>query len=103
MQDCEKYIALNGISPLILAARAFLQAYYSSKMDVKCEYMVHPKSIRIHKNFCTSDNQFLIKFWLPPFSTEDSKSESWHSAKKIREVFMDHKSPLPPLFCNEKL
>ena len=33
------------------------------------EYMGHPKSIRILKNFCTSDNQFFVKFWLPPFST----------------------------------
>ena len=36
------------------------------------------------------------------FDYEDSKSESWHSAKKIREVFLDYKSP-PPLFCTEKL
>ena len=27
------------------------------------------------------------------FDYEDSKSESWHSAKKIREVFLDYKSP----------
>ena len=32
-------------------------------------YMGHPKSIRILKIFCTSDNQFLLKFWLHPFST----------------------------------
>ena len=31
--------------------------------------MGHPKSIRILKNFCSSDNQFFLKFWLPPFST----------------------------------
>ena len=31
--------------------------------------MGHPKSIRIIKKICTFDNQFLLKFWLPPFST----------------------------------
>ena len=31
--------------------------------------MGHPKSILILKNCCTSDNQFFVKFWLPPFST----------------------------------
>ena len=31
------------------------------------------------------------------FDYEESKSESWHSAKKIREVFLDNKSA-PPLF-----
>ena len=30
------------------------------------------------------------------FDYNDSKSESWHSAKKIREVFMVYKSAPPP-------
>ena len=36
------------------------------------------------------------------FDYEDSKSESWHRAKKIREVFLDYKSP-PPLFLYRKI
>ena len=31
------------------------------------EYMGRSKSNEIRKNFRTSDNQFLIKFWLPTF------------------------------------
>ena len=50
--------------------------------------------MRFDKNFCTSDNQFLIKFLTPDvFDYGDSKSESWHRAKKNREVFMVIKSP----------
>ena len=42
---------------------------YQFGSNVAAEYVGHPKSIRIFKNFCSSDNQFFLKFWLPPFST----------------------------------
>ena len=49
--------------------------------------------MRFDKKFCTSDNQFFIKFLAPDvFDYGDSKSESWQRAKKIREVFMVNKS-----------
>ena len=64
------------------------------------EYEGQSKSIRILKNLCTSDNQIVLNKILAPdlFDYKDSKSESWHSAKKIREVFMDNKSAPPPCF-----
>ena len=36
---------------------------------LKYTYVGHSESNEIQKNFCTSDNQFLIKFWLLTFST----------------------------------
>ena len=38
------------------------------------------------------------------FNHVDSKSESWHRANKIREVFMDYESsaPIPTFFRNGK-
>ena len=50
--------------------------------------MGHSKINETLTNFRTSDNQFLIKILAPDvFDYGDSKSESWHRAKKIREVF----------------
>ena len=55
--------------------------------------MGHSKINEIQLNFCTSDNQFLIKFWLLTFSTmEILNPEVGTVPKKIREVFMANKS-----------
>ena len=63
----------------------------------------HPKSILILKNVLHFRQSLPYKILaLAVFDYEDSKSESCHSAKTIREVFMYYKSP-PPFFCNEKL
>ena len=52
------------------------------------------------KNFLHFRQSVLFEILGPSvFDYEDSKSEfSWHSAKKIREVFLDYKSPPPLLF-----
>ena len=58
--------------------------------------------MRFDKKFCTSDNQFLIKILAPDvFDYGDSKSESWHLAKKIREVFMVNKPSRAPFAVME--
>ena len=54
------------------------------------QYEGQPKSSGIDQNICTSVNQNLMKIWLRQFWP--LKSESWHRAKKIREVFSVNKS-----------
>ena len=67
-------------------------------MEMESTYMGHPKSIRIFKKFCTSDNQFFLKFWLPPFSTMRILIPKVGTVpRKCEKSFLDYKSPAPLL------
>ena len=64
--------------------------------------MVQSKSIRILKNFCTSDKQFFIKFWLPTFSTMRILNPKVGTVPRKFEYLWTTNRPRH-LFCNEKL
>ena len=50
-------------------------------------YMGHPKSSPIDKNFVLPTIRTKRKPGFRVFDHADSKSESWHRAKKVRGVF----------------
>ena len=66
-------------------------------------YMGHPKRIRILKNFCTSNNQLFIKFWLPPFLTMTILNPKVGTVPKQFEKYLWPTNHTRHLLCNEKL
>ena len=66
--------------------------------------MGHPKSIRILKKFCTSDNQFLLKFWLPPFSTMRNLNPKVGTVpRKFEKSFWTTNRPRHFVFVQKKI
>ena len=63
-------------------------------------YTGQSKSIWILKDFCAFESVLNKIVASDVFNYEDSKSESWHSAKEVRKVFVFRPRHL---FCNEKL
>ena len=58
----------------------------------------HSESNETRQNFCTFDNQLLIKFWLPTFSTMRTNSESLHRAEKHSRSIYGQPIPAPTFF-----
>ena len=87
------------VKPLKFLVKSLKFLVKSSKFLVKSSKFLAKSLKFLWQETWQETLTIFLPVW-PPI--KDSRSESWHSAKKIQEVIMEYKLD-PTLFCNEKL